>query len=282
MEKKEKKPREYRGVRDEIREQQEKTKDMSLKGKLSYFWYYYKVHTLVAVVVIGFVVSLAYTMLTTKDFCFYGIMLNANQLSGSQLAEGFAGYAQLDTENYECFIDTDSTLSLTRTSEYDMATSQKLIALMQTKDLDAVVFDSQVFFNYSFNEMFTDLRTVFSEEELAAYHDFIYYIDYAEIREADAQEYDEVEAFDEHTKETPEDIAAEAELHRHPETMEEPVPVGIFLTDSAFAQKTGAYDTLTPVFGIPVSAKRVDTAKAYLQFLWDDSVSFEEMRLEFN
>ena len=41
MGKKEKEPRPYRGVIDEIREQQHKTKDMSLKGKWQYFWDYY-------------------------------------------------------------------------------------------------------------------------------------------------------------------------------------------------------------------------------------------------
>ena len=55
MSKKEKSPKEYRGVIDEIRQQQMKTKEMSTKGKLEYFWDYYKVHTIVAILVIFFV-----------------------------------------------------------------------------------------------------------------------------------------------------------------------------------------------------------------------------------
>ncbi len=54
MSKKEKSPKEYRGVIDEIRQQQMKTKEMSAKGKLEYFWDYYKVHTIVAILVIFF------------------------------------------------------------------------------------------------------------------------------------------------------------------------------------------------------------------------------------
>ena len=39
----------------EIKEQRQKTKDMSLKGKLGYFWDYYKIHTaVVLVVLVGF------------------------------------------------------------------------------------------------------------------------------------------------------------------------------------------------------------------------------------
>ncbi len=45
MSEKEKNAAEYRGVRDEIRQQQLKTRDMTLKGKLKYFWDYYKIHT---------------------------------------------------------------------------------------------------------------------------------------------------------------------------------------------------------------------------------------------
>ena len=40
-EKKQKKK--YTGVRDEIREQQKKTKDMTPRERLAYFWFYYKV-----------------------------------------------------------------------------------------------------------------------------------------------------------------------------------------------------------------------------------------------
>ena len=63
MEKQEKKPREYRGVQDEIHEQHLKMKDMTLKEKLKYFWYYYKFHTL-AVILVAFFITVSYTHLT--------------------------------------------------------------------------------------------------------------------------------------------------------------------------------------------------------------------------
>lgn len=62
MSQKEKKPRVYHGVRDEIRQQHMKAKDMTLKERLAYFWYYYKVHTLVFIcavfALVAFVLSL--------------------------------------------------------------------------------------------------------------------------------------------------------------------------------------------------------------------------------
>ena len=74
---------------------------------------------------------------------------------------------------------------------------------------------------------------------------------------------------------TLEDALAEAETHRHPETMQQPVPVGIYMEDSPFIQKTNCYGQAQPIFGIVINTTRPDTAKQYLAFLWDENVDFE-------
>ena len=164
MSKKNKEPRPYRGVIDEIREQQHKMKDMTFQGKLQYFWYYYKVHTIVTIVVILLGITLIHDILSAKDYAFYGIMLNSVGLSSESMESSFGEYAQLDLETYQCYIDTSSSLSYSSPSEYTMATMQKLMAQVQAQDLDAVVFDSQVFYNYAYTEMFSDLTTVLTPE----------------------------------------------------------------------------------------------------------------------
>lgn len=272
-----KEAKEYTGILDEIKEQQLKAKDMSFKGRLSYFWYYYKIHTIIAVIVIIFGGSFIYDMATAKDYNFYGILLNAYHIDADAMEDAFGEYAKLDMENYECFIDTSTTLSYQTQSEYDLATSQKLIALVQTKDLDAVVFDAQVFDNFSFNGMFMDLRNVLTEEELAEYEGNIYYIDYAEVKKAENADDELLLENQENAKATYEEIAAAAQTHRYPETMKEPIPVGIFMDSSPFAKKTQSYDPLVPIYGFIVTTQRTDTAKQYLEFLWDESVPFEHM-----
>lgn len=280
MNKQPKEPRPYRGVQDEIREQQMKMKDMTFKGKLQYFWYYYKVHTIVAIVAIVFLVTLIHDIRSAKDYAFYGIMLNSGSLSSEVMEASFGEYAGLDLETYDCFIDTDSNLSYSSMTQYDMATAQKLIALVQSKDLDALVFDSEVFNNYANNEMFLDLTTLFTEEELAKYQDRLYYVDYAEIAKANEdssyENEDLISTMDAATL-TLDDILAEAETHRHPEEMEQPIPVGIFLADSPFMQQTGAYGQLQPIFGFSATTTRPDTAKKYLEFLWDETIDFSSM-----
>lgn len=281
MSKKNKEPRPYRGVIDEIREQQHKMKDMTFKGKLQYFWYYYKVHTIVTIFVIILGATLIHDILSAKDYIFYGIMLNSVGLSSENMENTFGEYAGLDLETYECFIDTSSTLSYSTPSEYTMATIQKLMAQVQGQDLDAVVFDSQVFYNYASTELFMDLTTILSPEELEKYQDNFYYIDYGAVdasEESFDYEEDAMVPVQDIYDLTIDEIREEAETHRHPETMERPVPVGIFLEDSPFATKTNAYGLAQPIFGIVINTTRPDTAKQYLTFLWDENVDFDSVK----
>lgn len=280
MSKKEKSPKEYRGVIDEIRQQQMKTKEMSAKGKLEYFWDYYKVHTIVAILVIFFAAMFIRDIVTAKDYNFYSILFNARQLSGDSLESAFSEYAGLDTENYECYIDASTGLSLTSFTEYDMATVQKLMATIQIGDLDTVVFNSELFNNYAGNEMFLDLRTVLSKEELNTWKDYLYYIDYVEVaaerEDVDVEESPaEKDAADDEGRQ--QEILEETNRHRSPEGMAEPVPVGIFMEASPFAEKSGAYSDLVPVFGFVSTSKRTETGKQFLEFLWDDTIDFAQM-----
>jgi len=282
MSEKEKNAAEYRGVRDEIRQQQLKTRDMTLKGKLKYFWDYYKIHTLVCILVLIFIVTFVHDIATAKDSVFCAYMFHSSQISSESLSSSFAEYADLDTENYECLIDTTMNISLRTYTQYDMASSQKLAALVQAGDLDTIMIDSDVFYNHALSEMFVDLRTIFSEEELSKYNDFLYYVDRTEVLRADEDSYyvddtDEMNNMNVSEEEALEEIFAEAESHRHPENMKEPVPVGIYMTDSPFARKTGAYQQSVPVFGIISTSHRTDTGMKYLEFLWDESIDFSQM-----
>lgn len=277
---KEKKPREYRGVQDEIHEQHLKLKDMTWKERFGYYWHYYKFHTLAVILIGGFLFSLIHDIVSAKDYGFYGILLNATVLSNEKMQDSFAEYADIDTEEYDCYIDADSSISHTQMTEFDMATSQRLIALIQTGDLDAAVFDSIIFNNYANNEVFLDLRTVLSKEEQEKYQDYFYYVDYGPIERADADsDYVNENLISDESRVSAslENMQEEAETHRHPENMEKPVPVGIFMEECPFVATTGNYSELIPIFGFPATTTRIEVSRKYLEFLWDDSIDFVSM-----
>ena len=59
-------------------------------------------------------------------------MLNAPSLDGDAMEASFGEYAGLDMENYDCFIDTMSTLANQNQTQYDIATFQRMVALVQS------------------------------------------------------------------------------------------------------------------------------------------------------
>lgn len=279
---KEKKTTEYRGVRDEIRQQQLKTKEMTLKGKLQYFWDYYKIHTLAGILILVFIVTFVHDIAASKESVFCAYMFHSSQVSGESLSNSFAEYAGLDTEKYDCLIDTTLNISLRTFTQYDMAASQKLAALVQAGDLDAAMMDSDVFYNHALSGMFVDLRTILSDEALSKYSDLFYYVDRTEVLRADEDSYyvddvQEKEAVNLSDEEVFEELYEKAQVHRHPENMKEPVPVGIYMENSPFAQKTGAYQQSVPIFGIISTSERTDTGMKYLEFLWDENIDFSQM-----
>lgn len=278
MKKTKKEPRPYRGLVDEIKEQHLKMKEMTFKEKWNYFWYYYKFHVIAIAAILILGGNMIHDMVTAKDYIFNGIMLNSVYLDQESMENAFSEYASLDTENYNCFIDTTSTLSYDGSSEYDYSNFYKLVAQVQTGDLDVLVLDSQICYNFATNGMMSDLRNIFTQEELDAFEGNIYYIDYAEVKKMEAlSDADSAvqAAYEEHNNATAKEAALEAETHRNPETMEEPVPIGIFIDKAPLIAKTYCYSELVPVFTFPATGQRVDTAKKYLEFVWDDTVPFE-------
>jgi hypothetical protein len=146
-----------------------------------------------------------------------------------------------------------------------MAVNQRIMAMIQAGELDVIVTGANVFPYYADSEFFTDLRTLFSPEELAFYQDYLYYIDAAAIAAAQAQPTDVSAA---ETVLTDEQKAAIFESRLHPENMKTPIPVGILMNDSAYIKATESYPADPPVFGITVTTKRPENARAYLEYLW--------------
>ena len=261
-------------VHEEIREQQKKLKGQGFKAYLEYFWEYYKIHTLVAVCVVIFTYMLLHDVLTSKPYGFYAVMLNSGA-SGAQeyIEKEFVDYSGLDSNTYDCYIDTSASFNLEVIDEMTIATSQKLMANIAAADLDVIVADSGVFTHYANQETLSDLRNYFSEAELDEIEDKLVYVDqsYLDYLSSDAyQTYISTGEFDENNK-----YAVMADAYNKdftmPETdktkMENPVPVGIDVSDSTAFETYGVYKNSDPVAGIVINTKRAELSVEYLRYL---------------
>lgn len=268
-------------VIEEIREQQKKAfATMTPKEKLAYFWDYYKIHTIVAIAVMVFVIAFINSYRSNKPIAFYAVMLNAdsygdNAAVANTWSEGFMEYAGIDPAAYQVNIDTSVTISADGGDQYEVANRQKMMAMMHAGDIHAIVADTETFEGYARLEYFYDLKSTFSEEELAPYADLLYYMDGA--------------AFDAETGDTLEEMEAAQEAiynmtidHSDPSSMEKPVAVGIRIPQTGNKLgDSGYYDYLSErdytfqgypsevVIGIPLSVENPEITLQFLNYLFE-------------
>lgn len=254
-------------VSDEIRQEHKKVKNMTPKEKLSYFWDYYKYHTIGTIVAVFLIFTLVHDIVTSKEYAFCAVYFNSVQaFDTNEYGVKFAEYAGIDLEEYDILLDNTMYYSLTDLSETSMATAQKFAAMVQSREVDVVLSDEDIFANYAKNEMFYDLREVLPQDLMEQYEDNLFYIDWAEVEARD-------KAMDEYWS-SEDDSAYYEELertfsagHRDPSVMENPIPIGIYVGDAPQMTETQCYPGTDPVFGIVRNTEKLETALMYLRFL---------------
>lgn len=257
----------------EVKEQRQKTKDMTLKGKISYFWYYYKIHALVTVCVLALIGSFVYQYVTNKDYAFYAVVMNAdtNRIEDGQWCDEFAEYAEIDTEEFATYLDTSFIYSSTNVSQYSVSSMEKFLVMVQTGLIDVIAADTEAFESYAQNEVFLNLETALPKEILEKYKDCFYYTDAASFDNGDDDTY-----LSEEERPNPSTYVID---HHDASSMEQPIPVGIFLPEKNKLMETGCYDYLSygevsyqgypseAIIGIPVTCTHIDTVIKFLTFL---------------
>lgn len=208
-------------VMDEFKEERERMKTQPFKKRFAYFWDYHKYHVLAGAFVLFFVVDLIYTWITAKDTVFAAALINcyADTEQAEIYEENLSLAYGIDMKEEEIMLNTD--IRLTGEDATDYETVQLISVRVAAHEIDVMMTDKDTFDRYSKTDMFYDLRTVLSPEQLEYYKDSFYYIDYALI------ENDYYENFDYATTEFVDTLD-----HSSPEGMEKPIPVGIYVTPS--------------------------------------------------
>lgn len=290
-------------VWDDIKKQHKKVRKKGFKAMASYFWDYYKVPTAVIIIIALFSFYLIRDMASNLPYGFYAMMINSTMHpDGEVIGEDFAGYAGIDTSSYNVLIDTNQTLSTSSYNTYDVSTQERIMAITAAGDLDVMIADQSVFEQYARNSYMTDLRDLMSEDELKKYDGYIYYVDGAILKAIEDGTYEQAASENTAdnesqgsqddpsvagsnsaaTDETISDeeisymlgisspssiVSEEAFVLPDPDSMEDPVPVGIILSDTAFMQSTNTYAGSVPIFGIIGNSSRTDLAIKFLEYL---------------
>lgn len=265
-------------VAKEIREEQKKAlSTMSTREKLAYFWEYYKIHTAAVIIISVIAIGLVRQFVTSKDMGFYAVLIDAittdsNYGLNEIWNEEFQEYAQIDPDEYEVYIDTSVTLSESIDAEYMVANQQRLLAMLIAGNVSAFVADTETFEAYAQLGYFYDIESLLSEEELEKYGPYLYYTDSATFDNAN-----DFPSDDESTQENPGNLIIN---HHNPSDMEQPVAVGVTLTEDNMIADAGYYAYLREfgyeyqgypsdaVLGIPLTFKEPEWVIRFLEYIF--------------
>lgn len=241
---------------DEFKDLREKIKDQPLKKRISYIWYYYKWFIMGGITLIAVIIGTIHGFMTRTENLMYGVVINAvTHGDDMALIEDFSEYAQIDTKEYDVQLN-DALVITNETNETTINSSQSIMIYMSAEQLDLLIMDPECFNKLAYNEIFLDLSTCFSEEELASLEDRLYYIDLTTLDAIN-------ELID--ANETP-DIIETPDPFK-PEEMDRPIPVGIDISGCEKLSDVYYYEGDSAFLGIAYNTNHIDMVKTFLTYI---------------
>lgn len=220
-------------VNDEIKEQHQKIlAQEGFKGRLRYFFYYYKWHVLIFLAVFIFAVTFIYGRVTQKDTVLQVIMVNGfPNVEGEAIMADFEKHITMDPKKEQILLDSSFYIDMDSNTMFDEQASEKLYVMSAAGVVDVVLADRDYFLDMAEAGYLLNLSTVLTEEEIAQYGDRTFYYD------------------------SPNNYAEGMEL------------VGIDVTDSPLLKETQSYPNDQVYFCIIMNSSHVDHALTFLDYL---------------
>lgn len=257
-------------LREDTNEQIKTMKDRSFKDKFEYFWEYYKFHALGIIVGVAVIIAIIRSIVSYREYAISIIMVNPDNIITEELApeweSDLAEILQINTRKEQIYIDTSISVGNNTPQQLEYSALQKLVAFFTSRTADVFISNTPLFEEYSQNGNLSDLRNYYTDEELEALSDIIYYtdaatfVDYQDVTNLDAKEDQEKYTVD----------------HRDPESMQDPIPTGFYITDSSKLGQAGVYAYINGlnyqghpqegVIGIPVVVTDIEKAKIAVNY----------------
>lgn len=244
---------------DEFKEERESIKNAPTKEKLEYFWTYYKWHVIVTVVSILVVVSFVTTILNKKDPGFYAVVLNGYAGPSSEdYVKNMEETLGLDTSKEQCLFDTSVYIDFEASDQRSMASAQKVMVYLSAGELDVMIGEVSTVQHYAYSESFADLRDFLTPEQVEKYKDRFLYMD----RKIISEKAEAMESNTTYNYAFPKDPT-------DPSTLEDPIPVGINISDCKDITDNFAFATPDLYICPFVNTKHADRVLAYIDSLFD-------------
>ena len=220
-------------VQDEIREQQMKVlKSQGFKGRMEYFFHYYKWYVLVAVIVLGIGGAMIYDIVTKKDCIMQAVYVNAfPNVENTAFMADFEKTIEINPKKEETSLISDFYIDMEAYTYFDAQNLEKLLVLCAAETVDVCVVDDSYLMHMAEGGYFKDLSTVFTDEQMEEYKDKLVWYD------------------------CPNDIT------------EGEAAIALEITDASKIVSTQSYPNSKCYFTIIINAPNVDNALAFLEYL---------------
>ena len=234
-----------------------KLSGLSFQQKMEYFWDYFKWHIIIVVVL---VVSIIYTVVaitSQKEVILSGYFLDSIYIEEEEepLFASFEDYAQIDTSTFTTEFFTNLSINQDDPTT-SMIAMQRLVATITTGETDFIAAPIATFTEiaYQATPFFTDLRNLFSSEQLAQYSDLILWMD-KQVQEGLDEAY-----------ELGVTTTIEYPDPRMPETMSEPIPIGLAFQNEELDMLYKTHNIIV-CFGITENTSHSDMVLCFFQYL---------------
>lgn len=247
-------------VMDEFREEREAMKQKSFKERFSYFCEYYKWHVIGGAALAALAISLIYSVVTRKDWAFYGAFVNSYQTPEyDAFRDDFASLAGIDQDKFDVLFDTNMFISESAYDQGNVDATERLMVYIAAGDVDVMASGPLVMNRYAYNEMFRDLRQVLPREMQDRLEPYYYYMDAALAAELDARQENGA------LNTAPQYPAAPSD----PESMDNPVPVGLYIQDCPRIKEAFVFQEEEVILGVMGNAEDLDTILALIRMIFE-------------
>lgn len=176
-------PYEDKTIKDSLREERKKLKDMNGKDKLWYIWEYYKIPIISVFVSLFLIISIASAIYNNRfETGLNCVILNSQFTSDSTSPDD---YFDKDFRQYinlpeDTKIEVNHSMSLSfeesSMSDFTYAELAKLSAMITSKELDVIIGRKDSIDHFGKMDGFTDLKELLSPEEYEKVKDKIYFV----------------------------------------------------------------------------------------------------------
>ncbi len=227
--------------------------------RLAYFWDYFKWHAIIFILVIALLIQGVLSIVNRKETVFTGFLLNCSVIDQDQtFLQGFYEYAGIDSKQQEAAFYTGLALR-ENNAQVNANVFQRIVAGIAIDDADFIIGQPDHFrpCAYHTSKILVDLREFLDAETLEKVSDRLYYIDGAVLQQLTAPLGEMVH---------PESVKYPDPTK--PDTMADPIPIGIDISDRTQLRDTYYYFPDTTLYIGVISSARPEITRQFIDYLF--------------